>query len=168
MMLGMPGSGPGQRRGPGGAVSPHGGRGSAPAGGVPGSRDPRARASGADAGPGVLDRPSPRPDTGATQPGGPVGWSTATLRRCPMVRAGFNGVLYAPQRARTTRPGAEPDSTLKGHEPRRASPGTGPFLVVVGYADPAGSRDQTRDASLRVRRAMPGRNRVISPKAPQA
>lgn len=105
--------------------------------------------------PGVLDRPSRRPDTGATQPGGPAGWSTGTLGLCPDGQIVLLRSLYRPQRARTTPPGAQTDKTLSARSPGTPSSHRGSRVarLVTGCFNSVGSRYKTRDANLRVTRS---------------
>ena len=146
------------------APSPRSGRGSAPP-----EVSPAARTPGLDATParGSLTGPHHGRIRGHPSREGRRGgqrrhyafarWPDRTLTRS-----------LPPWRARTTRPGAEPGSTLKGQEPRRAPPGTGAVALWWWVTPIRPARDTGR--------AMPacgcagrclGETVVTPPKAPQ-
>jgi hypothetical protein len=163
VMLGMPGSKPGQRRGPGSAVSPHGGRGSAPPEVSPAAETPGLERQGPTPARGSLTGPHHGRIRGQPSREGQRGGQRRHYAVARWSGQGFNGVFYAPRRARTTRPGAEPGSTLKSHEPRRASPGTG-ALASWWWVTPIRPAREIRRATpaCGVRRAMP--RETVSPR----
>jgi hypothetical protein len=139
-------------------------RGGAPPGlRCPGSRNPRARSN---AGPGVPLQAL----TTAGYGGNPAGRASRVVNGdttpLPDARTGFNGVFYAPGVHAPSAGALSRGKRSKAQSPARPSWHRGSGIMVADYPGLAGSRDEPRDAGLRARRAMPGRNRVTSPTAP--